>query len=165
MQSKNNIPASLLKTISEELTRMLTRSLDNAPAGDEIHFSVDVMANDLYSLGYDENYIDRIEDAFNFFGQHADRWPTTKDIMETIKARRPIFVSDQKAIEEKKEEWKPVTEGVPTPAGILAEKIRKTIIQPKLTKRQIKTINDEDNERLSKEDSVEGIIYRHTMRI
>ena len=163
MQS-NSTPAKLLEIVSKELTRMLTRSLANSPAADEIHFFVDTMANDLYSLGYDENYIERIEDAFNFFGQHADKWPTTKDIMETIKSRRYIF-SERAAIEH--------TEEVPrhdknelSPIADYLEKIHDEITLPtiNLKSRQLKTINDEDHERLSKEDSVEGIVYRHMMR-
>ena len=157
MQSK------LLILVSKELTRMLTRSLDNAPSADEIHFFAATMADDLYNLGYGENYLDRIEDAFNFFGRHAERWPTTRDIMETIKSRRYIFVAQQKQIENKKE-WKPMTKGKHTPAYLLAEKIKNEIVVKKRERKPIATINDVDYERLSKEDSIEGKIFRHVMR-
>ena len=161
MQS-NSTPAKLLETVSKELTRMLTRSLANSPAADEIHFFVDTMANDLYSLGYDENYIERIEDAFNFFGQHADKWPTTKDIMETIKSRRYIF-SERVAIEHT-EEVSRHDKNELSPIADYLEKIHDEITPSKLKSYQLKTINDEDHERLSKENSVEGIVYRHMMR-
>ena len=160
MQS-NSTPVKLLETVSKELTRMLTRSLSNSPAADEIHLFVDTMVNDLYSLGYDENYIERIEDAFNFFGQHADKWPTTRDIMETIKSRRYIF-NDRVAIEHI-EEVPRHDKNEPSPIADYLGKIRDEITPPKLKSYQIKTINDEDHKRLSKEDSVEGIVYRHMM--
>ena len=93
-----NIPTVLIESVSKELTRMLTRSLDNSPAADEIHLFADTLSNDLYSLGYNENYIERIEDALNFFGRNSNKWPTTKDIVETIKSRKYTFFSDQKLI-------------------------------------------------------------------
>lgn len=87
---------------------MLTRSLDNAPSADEIDYFVDTMAGDLYSLGYEEKDEKKIVDAFNFFGQRTKRWPTTNDIVETLKLRRDqLFNPYQKRmgeIEETEEE-------------------------------------------------------------
>lgn len=89
---------------------MLTRSLDNSPAADEIDYFVNTLAEDLYSLGWDERNLEKIEDAFNFYGSHADKWPTTKDITGTIKSRNYIFhqrqeqkqITHQETGEEKK---------------------------------------------------------------
>lgn len=156
------VPENLAKIIAVCLDQMLSRHLNNAPAADEITFAIDVMAQDLFALGYAESHHERIIDAFNFYGQHYDTWPTTNQIIQTLKSRTYVF-ADKKLLQEKRRKWVPWDKDKDTPAKVMADSMRSETVHKKLTRGQIKTINDEDHKRLLQERSHEGIAYRHMM--
>ncbi len=165
MSLKIDIPKPFIQLVAEQLTRMLARSLKNSPSADEIHFSIDIMAEDLYSLGYDESHLVKLEDAFNYYGQHAEYWPNTHNIMETVKSRSHVFREIEQAnLIEDKTEYRKFGEGEPTPAYEIMQKLLAEIKPPEIEERKIDTINDVDHERLMSEDSFAGKIYRNRAR-
>lgn len=158
-------PKDFLQLIAKCLALMLARQLGNTPGSSPEEFNpiIEVMASDLFSVGYDCNYSDRIEDAFNFFALHSDRWPTPYDILETLKSRRSQIQPETNLLEKEKEKWIPLEKGSHSQAYELSNKITKSI-QEKSQNEPIKTINDIDHARLSTEDSPRAILYRDMMR-
>jgi len=153
----------LHEVVERELTRMLGRSLYGTPPGDEIYSYIALMEGDLCAARYMD--VSRIEDAFNYYGQNAKRWPTTLDIKETIRSRSNLFSNERREIESDKAKKRRKEDGVEKTRlirEIVADSSKEVL--KKAREYKIEPINEEDHKRLSEEDSVEGILYRDMMR-
>ncbi len=76
----------LLKTVMQEMVRMLARQLDYAPAADELPFSAQVMVDDLKHYGLTDEDANRVMSAFITLGPQIQRWPTSKTVIEALPA-------------------------------------------------------------------------------
>lgn len=154
----------LFKIIKSGFDKMINRKLFNSPKKDEVDDCAYVMARDLYESGYRDKDIPRIVDALDFFGANSERWPTPIGIKETLKARQSLFVKEVHKLPEPEYVQRRRKEN-----GIKSVKsIRKIMGESdkdmlKKVNKKIKTINEEDHNRLIKEDSWEGIVYRDMM--
>jgi len=121
------MPKELLRVIARSMFEMLARQLTGAPSADEIDLTIEIMAKDLYSLGYDDRNTALIVDAFDHYGPRHDKWPTTRDIVETLKLRSaetfvpPKKITHQETDEEKE---KRIARGVAALEG-MREKLKK----------------------------------------
>ena len=155
---------SLQKTILRELTRMLARSLDNAPAADELPYYAEVMYQDITSaMQLDDDDCQRLTHAFNLYGRGATKWPVPRQIIEIINAYRYEFKKEVKQLpvsQEIKEGRKRAAEkGLRSMREVIGSIERVREVQ----KKAFQTINDEDHERLIHEKSIEGEVYRLIM--
>lgn len=156
----------LYDIVSEELTKMLSRSLKSAPASDEIHFYVEVMAQDLYDSGYEASDKIRLCDAFNYYGRNHDRWPSSLAIKQTIIERGKMRTMERQLNQKRLPEPQEVRRRRKEKGKIAIKTMRQILGDIEIVKKSEKkvgTITEEDHKRLMKEDSIEGILYREMM--
>jgi hypothetical protein len=82
----------LLKTVMQEMVRMLARQLDSAPAADELPFTAQVMVDDLKHYGLSDGDSNRVMSAFIKLGPLIQRWPTSKTVIEALPAPEHPYI-------------------------------------------------------------------------
>jgi len=83
----------LFDLVFAELHIMLARSLDYAPAADELTYVAETMAKDLQSDGIASDQIDlqRLQVAFTRHGKTQTRWPTAYHIKSALPNRQQFL--------------------------------------------------------------------------
>ena len=154
----NYSDSHLYKAIIKQLTRMLARALNNAPAADELPLYAQVLTDDLMNCGYTDADAAKVAGAIDKYGRDAEVWPNTKRVQDALREMRD---------KERREEscFLGVAKG---PAKtILKPSIPLRLTADSLVKREPPppqhVLNDDQHEALLKEDSIEGELYRDRM--
>ena len=151
--------SQLYQVISQQLTRMLARRLENAPAADELPMCAQVLCDDLMNCGYMDGDATKVGGAIDRYGRGAERWPRTCDIQAVLREMR-----DEETRTESLSHY-PASSG---PAqSILKPSMPGKILERDKVKRlppnQEYILNDVQHEALIKENSLAGEIYRDRM--
>ena len=155
----NYSTSQLYQAIIKQLTRMLARSLDKAPAADELPMYAQVLTDDLMNCGYMDGDAAKVGGAIDRYGRSAERWPRTGDIQAVLREMRD---------EETRAEM--------LSHSLVSSGPRQSILKPsvpgklldrdkvkKLPPKSEYILNDVQHEALIKENSLAGEIYRDRM--
>ena len=158
----------LYQAVIKQLTRMLARALDNAPAADELPMYAQVMTDDLMNCGYGDDNAAYVGGAIDQYGRTAERWPRTRDIQDVLHGiayRRELEEENNRILlTYAKREPGPIQSIYkPSPAGKILEKLGVVQGAEKRRERPRHVLNDDEHERLINELSIEGEVYRARM--
>lgn len=106
---------TLSQVVTEELTKMMARQLDYAPAAEDLPYTIAIMTGDLQRKGLTDDDELRVREAFGNVAINAVRWPTTYMVLEHMPGRAPAY---------------PALEG-PPPKGILTQ-LKKVGLEQKI---------------------------------
>jgi hypothetical protein len=92
---------TLYDAVKRELTRMLLRGLESAPAANELPQVSSVYVDDLRAANLTDADADRVLRAFVALGPRVHRWPTPADVLEALPRReRPALPEREMTLEE-----------------------------------------------------------------
>ena len=159
----------LYKAISQQLVRMLARNLDRAPQAEELPLCIQVLCDDLMNCGYTDADATRVAGAIDKYGRDADVWPNTKRIQDTLRGTaywKAMDISGLPALPEPDEiKLRGKETGLKNLRHI--RDILGPYVEEKVNGRSCPNpkyiLNDTEHEKLIKENSIEGELYREMM--
>src|SRR3990167_7842386 len=153
----NYSSSQLYQAIIKQLTRMLARALDKAPAADELPLYAQVLTDDLMNCGYGDTHAALVASAIDRYGRDAEVWPNTRRIQDVLREMREeerrnenLFISSSRGPSQTI-----LKASLPLKLENMREKKSPPLPQHLL--------NDDQHEALLKEDSIEGELYRDRM--